>query len=696
MERRQSPGEQASSQAKEQVNVLHPEGTKSQRSDMIRAMRTEQQNAASTLTSSEHVFAHLAIPQKSALNALRGLRGDSTIPEDSTIDERREETSSQRSSRSREASSEESFSGTETSSERSFRSGEESEGSDSSQENTPDFIRRRQGDEVSEIFPQEAINQFEQETPKILHTRYYVQCLYEEDVISSVIDRVMHHPKIIHDLMDMLGHDIPESHPSFSDPTLYRKVVQTARAFQFASRYRENLKQLLDDPSPYLDSKSTEIHERIAYKTMKKVYNIRKRISDNPDRFIFAGTKDREEHPRKQETRIKAGLVSPLNEWTDTVQTEVQQILQTAIRLEQPPNVWQLPPEKFPQIRFVLDLSSLKPPLLYQGKPVKSLESMYYNSAIRVEEELYGIPMVAFKNKQFVISKITTNDDGRDNVHYIQQKYELEQDIGQIVREKVSPFLSGKQIEKDTTDVEESTARQDFWQEEDNDWRRSKKERKKYSMDIHPMTADYTLSIVADLVEHGKDNITILDAPGGNGDLAERIIKDIQARYQEGPKPQITYLLLNGNKKDIGIAEKRFRTLTNESEWITVSTFHKDLSPYIRGDVSAGAEALKRDIGLPQEGADIIISCGGMLNVQISNKADEARKYNSLYAKVAHQREGSVVVTGYSSALVNSKDHTENGMDVINLYDPYSEGQMHVVRRQVEQTSPSIETPSTE
>lgn len=133
---------------------------------------------------------------------------------------------------------------------------------------------------------EEDIKQFKQETSEILHTRYHIQCLYEEDFISSIVDKVSQypHPKLKNDFMDMLGRNIPENHPSFPDATLYHKLVRTARALQFADSYRELLDQQ-DDPSPYLNN--NKIHGEIAYKTLNEVYNKRKDISENPDSFIF-------------------------------------------------------------------------------------------------------------------------------------------------------------------------------------------------------------------------------------------------------------------------------------------------------------------------------------------------------------------------------------------------------------------------
>lgn len=233
--------------------------------------------------------------------------------------------------------------------------------------------------------------------------------------------------------------------------------------------------------------------------------------------------------------------------------------MHTASWQEKPPAPWLYPPDLLPRIRFRLDLSSQR--LSYQKQPLKSLELLYYDGAVQTEENIVS--------KRFITAKLTTTD----KEYYSPQTDKMEQDNSHNVRKKASPFLSGTQIEKVTTEQGESRLDEDdsFWLNEGSDWRRSE-EREDYAQRIHPAAAHYALSIVEHLARQGKKEIMILDIAGGNGDLGERIIKDIQKQF---PELRIAYRLLDGNKKDVGTANRRFRIFNPEQ--VTASAFHRDI-----------------------------------------------------------------------------------------------------------------------
>jgi hypothetical protein len=62
----------------------------------------------------------------------------------------------------------------------------------------------------------------------------YTHRIYEEKITFSVMDRIMKHPELRHEFMDMLQHGIPDTHAYFDDKDSYHLAVQTTRAFEFA------------------------------------------------------------------------------------------------------------------------------------------------------------------------------------------------------------------------------------------------------------------------------------------------------------------------------------------------------------------------------------------------------------------------------------------------------------------------------
>jgi hypothetical protein len=210
-------------------------------------------------------------------------------------------------------------------------------------------------------------------------------------------------------------------------------------------------------------------------------------------------------------------------------------------------------------------------------------------------------------------------------------------------------------------------------------------DRENYYTNIHLAAARYALNAIAAL---GRQEITILDLPGGNGDLAERIIKEAQARDS---KLRINYKLLDGNETEVHLANKRFRTLN--SEHIKASAFQRDIRAY-----GFDAEKMKGDteIGLPQEGVGILMSCGGMPNKLIAKDTKEAANCVSFYTDLLDREGAFAIYCGASSLLVNFADHKKlehKGIEVRNLSDP-SNLQIHVVRRWRAPLLPGTSQPS--
>ena len=178
-----------------------------------------------------------------------------------------------------------------------------------------------------------------------------------------------------------------------------------------------------------------------------------------------------------------------------------------------------------------------------------------------------------------------------------------------------------------------------------------------------------TRSVIEHIFKSGKREVTILDVAGGNGDLSERIIKDTQARF---PELAIAYRLVDFSQGDIDLANKRFGTLKH----VTASATHKENMSVYHFD----AEQMKLDLGLPQEGVDIVINSGGLLNGGVARNVEEARSYNRMFANLIRPG-GFGIYSGLTDLYINVTDHDENDMKILNRYDEYSGRQMHVVQR---------------
>jgi hypothetical protein len=290
----------------------------------------------------------------------------------------------------------------------------------------------------------------------------------------------------------------------------------------------------------------------------------------------------------------------------------------------------------------------------------------------------------------YIASRITTTE-GKE--YYSPETDQIQQDIGFKTSEQVRSFLSGAQYERDCTAQKKNRETDDVWQSQDQSWHLSDDNRRTYYEKVHPAMAHYTQSIIEHLVTKDRNTkkITLLDIAGGNGDLGERIIKDTLARF---PDLEITYRLVDYSKSDVELANERFNTLMSDSQRVTASAMHKDMFDYQKNmvmptrllnvDEMAGrmAEQMKGEakLGLPPEGVDIVISCGGLLNTAITYEVEEAKSFNRMYAKLVKPG-GYVVASGLTNISVGKADHIENKMEVLNLFDEHSKVQMHVVRR---------------
>lgn len=235
----------------------------------------------------------------------------------------------------------------------------------------------------------------------------------------------------------------------------------------------------------------------------------------------------------------------------------------------------------------------------------------------------------------------------------------------------LSYAIDGDKCEYDTANMATSLAGDAHWQDKVADWRLGTGEnRKTYYSQVHPKIAQYVLSLVP--VTPTPDNITILDIAGGNGDLAERIIKELAVAKFPGT---VLYILVDYSDADVALAKRRFASMILPSGFrVKTITLTRDMLSY-KYDAARALE----DFGIP-DGADIIINSGGLLNNQIGNDNTTPMRFNQMYGQMLKPG-GFGVYSGLTPLLVNAATHRSQHLNVINLYDPEAQRQMHVVQR---------------
>ncbi|MFJ5985460.1 class I SAM-dependent methyltransferase [Lentzea sp. NPDC092896] len=241
--------------------------------------------------------------------------------------------------------------------------------------------------------------------------------------------------------------------------------------------------------------------------------------------------------------------------------------------------------------------------------------------------------------------------------------------VGQVLSLRYG--LDGNLCEDDTANMATQTAGDAHWQDKAADWRLGLGgNRMTYYTEVHPKITQYLCSVVPFTSTPKK--ITVLDIAGGNGDLAERVIKELAAMF---PAMSLNYVLVDYSPTDIKVATRRFGQLS------VPPTFNLTAKALLRDMLSYNYDATKAaaDLGVSQ-GADVIINSGGLLNNQIGNTKDTPEKFNLMFAHLLKQG-GFGVYGGLTPLLVNAATHRKHGLTVINLYDPERQRQLHVVRK---------------
>ncbi len=168
--------------------------------------------------------------------------------------------------------------------------------------------------------------------------------------------------------------------------------------------------------------------------------------------------------------------------------------------------------------------------------------------------------------------------------------------------------------------------------------------------DIHKNVAGVVRATVNELIHNGQQTIKIVDLFGGNGELIEFLQKEINhVLEQEKGKIQVEYVVVDFNSEQIRLAEARFKG-TN----IKV----------VRADLLNGS--------LPTEvkGADIIMSVGGGLSVQVSTRQEAERLLGEIYKELSNV--GYLIATGLSANHFYSKDYKGKGFNVLHASFPFA------------------------
>jgi hypothetical protein len=229
----------------------------------------------------------------------------------------------------------------------------------------------------------------------------------------------------------------------------------------------------------------------------------------------------------------------------------------------------------------------------------------------------------------------------------------------------------GDMCEYDTANMPTQTAGDAHWQDKTAEWRLTTGgNRATYYGEVHPKIAQYVLGVTPLLPDPA--NITILDIAGGNGDLGERIIKELSRQF---PKTRLNYLVVDYSQADVDVAKDRFgRMKLPPTCRVEAGVLCRDMFAY-----GYDAKAALADFGFPG-GVDIIINSGGLLNNQIGSDLTSPQRFNHMFCQMLRPG-GFGVYSGLTPLLVNAATHHEQGLQVINLYDGEVGRQMHVVQR---------------
>jgi hypothetical protein len=431
----------------------------------------------------------------------------------------------------------------------------------------------------------------------------------------------------------------------------YEKTV-TWMAFSYTCAYVAKLESLKTTKSG-APEKLTDA-EQIRVATLEDVVAKRQKLriqyfdEENPG-VLFAGA----DKPLKDLVKVEVtkGVAKPpaatVHEWVDSKLGGLSKLLQKTTWEDITEEEWlKRCGKKYQLLR--IDLSGLD---LGQGEPMKPV--------LEAEALLDpGLTQKTVKLGRIILGDRTSRLQKTGN------------SIEQIVNLRYG--LDGNKCEYDTAKMATSLAGDAHWQDKDADWRLGTGEnRKTYYSQVHPKIAQYVLSLLPGTPT--PDSVTILDIAGGNGDLAERIIKEMAA--QKGPRKRLTYILVDFSKADVALAKRRFARMSLPSGFrVKRVTLARDMLSY-----RYNAAKARKDFGIP-DGADIIINSGGLLNNQIGNDKQTPLRFNKMYGQMLKPG-GYGVYSGLTPLLVNAKMHRDHGLRVINLYDPEAQRQMHVVQR---------------
>jgi hypothetical protein len=525
------------------------------------------------------------------------------------------------------------------------------------------------------------------ETASALLRRCYVQGLTEERFILSMLKRLKRCPEEVkRSITGMMHEHLPQENAEKIQTTCLFEWGRNYAARLYTSEVPE-LRQYLNSPRIHLDT---------ARDAASHLQAVREKIIANPYQFLLLEESEgKAAQIRRERVTIDNGCGLSLAHWDEDRKEEREQfhaIMQDGDWRENFPDIWEKKPEEAPQIRTMYNLSLLQ--LTHQGYAVQSLEILQYvekgseenNEPIMRE----GIQHQGSRKKWYITSKLTTA--GGDYYTPITERRPGLQDAGEQVFHLLESFLTGMEQDGLNTILrEDDILAEDYWYNEDVNWRFIGKQYRRYFETLHPAIDQYTQHEIEDQIEQGAKRTIILDVAGGNGDLAERIIKHTHRYFPEHP---IDYILIDLSEPDIRLANERFRALIAllGVEHITARAIQVDMGKYLpdaeatrqdsHREYRSQAEAMKRDLRLPQEGVNIVINSGGILNKGITNDAGEAANFLGVLTHIMKLKEGSGIYSGLTPLCITADTHnTVGGTKIHNLIDPYARCQMHVVRR---------------
>lgn len=237
------------------------------------------------------------------------------------------------------------------------------------------------------------------------------------------------------------------------------------------------------------------------------------------------------------------------------------------------------------------------------------------------------------------------------------EKSLFHKNLSVITQELLSQALNGNRLEIVNLDIQKTITKDhhkdsNYW----NDWNTGN-EWELYVQLIHPVLSDFVTTLLKN--QRWNSSPVIMDLCGGTGHLANRILRENQIL-------PIDYILLENNQAEIRLAKTLLRGSASvvQTDVVNDPIFFKD--------------ELKNQ-PIIQESVDIAIGSGA-LTVSVLESKEVARE---VLKKIHYclKRGGHIVLAGFATSFIDSRDLKEFGFEVYNTQMPGQSRELYIARK---------------